>query len=110
MKNSWTRTFRRLAAATVVAGSASFSSAMCYAQIAFDSATDPVYADGWQAGDNGGTGFGPWDFTGTYNSPVGQAMDSSSPYNQLGTAWTLYNAMGPEPGPAPDEGTDISQA
>ena len=35
----------------------------------------PVYDDGWQAGDNGGFGFGPWDFTGTYNTPVGQTMD-----------------------------------
>src|SRR5262249_57919255 len=28
---------------------------------AFDDASDPVYVDGWQSGDNGGTGFGPWD-------------------------------------------------
>lgn len=30
------------------------------ANTAFDSAADPVYNDGWQAGDNGGTGLGPW--------------------------------------------------
>jgi hypothetical protein len=30
--------------------------------ISSDSASDAAYADGWQAGDNGGTGFGPWTF------------------------------------------------
>jgi hypothetical protein len=29
---------------------------------ASDSASDPAYADGWQAGDNGGSGFEPWTF------------------------------------------------
>jgi hypothetical protein len=82
---------------------------MCYAQIAADTASDPVYADGWQAGDNGGFGLGPWNFEGTYNSPVGQAINSTSPYNQLGTAWTLYNADGPEP-VGMGGGTDVSQA
>jgi hypothetical protein len=61
---------------------------MCYAN-AFDSATDPVYADGWQAGDNGGTGFGGWSFNGTDATPAGtyQGMTSGS---SLGTAWTLF--------------------
>src|SRR6266480_5079730 len=87
MKNYWIKTFRRLAAATVVGSSTMFYSAMCYAN-AFDVATDPVYADGWQAGDNGGTGFGAWSFNGTDPTPAGtyQAMSSSSP---IGTAWTL---------------------
>jgi hypothetical protein len=118
MKNSWTKTFRRLAAGAMIVGSSAMSSAMCYAQVAYDDASDVVYADGWQAGDNGGFGFGPWDFSGTYNSPIGQAMDDgqqlgvtgSTPYNDIDRAWTLFNALGPEPGPAPDEGTDISQA
>jgi hypothetical protein len=94
---------------------------MCYAQIAADNTSDPVYADGWQAGDNGGFGLGPWNFDGTYNSPVGQALNSTSPFNQLGTAWTLFNANGPNdlgpPGPdgdgpdnPPSGGTDLSQA
>jgi Dockerin type I domain len=30
--------------------------------IAQDSASNPAYADGWQAGDNGGYGFQPWGF------------------------------------------------
>jgi PEP-CTERM motif len=89
MKNSWTKTFRRLAAACVVAGTAMFSSATCYAISAADNATDPVYADGWQAGDNGGFGFGAWSFNGTDATPPGtyQGMTSSS---SLGTAWTLF--------------------
>jgi hypothetical protein len=64
-----------------------FYSAMCYAS-AFDVATNLPYADGWQAGDNGGTGFGPWSFNGTDLTPAGtyQAMSSTSP---IGTSWTL---------------------
>jgi hypothetical protein len=29
--------------------------------IAADNASNPAYIDGWQAGDDGGIGFGPWD-------------------------------------------------
>lgn len=32
----------------------------CGASLAFDSAADAVYDDGWQTGDNGGFGFGAW--------------------------------------------------
>ena len=39
------------------------ASAAAYAGNAFDNASDPVYADGWQAGDNGGFGFTAWDFS-----------------------------------------------
>jgi hypothetical protein len=108
MKNSWTQTYRRLAAASFVIGTSAFSSAMAYAAtIAFDTATDAAYDDGWQAGDNGGFGFGPWDFTGTYNTPVQQTMDIFSHPNNLGRAWTLYN---PDAPPGPGIGTDIGQA
>jgi hypothetical protein len=88
MKNYWIKTFRRLAAATVVAVSSMFYSAMCYAN-ALDVATNPPYADGWQAGDNGGTGFGAWSFNGTDATPPGtyQGITSSSP---IGTSWTLF--------------------
>ena len=88
MKNSWTKTFRRLAAATVVAGTTAFSSAMCYAQIASDNATDPVYNNGWQAGDNGGFGWGPWNFDGTYNTPPPnqQAIDNGLKAGGTGSA------------------------
>lgn len=108
MKNYWIKTLRRLAAASIVAGSTAFSSAMSYAAtIAFDTATDAAYDDGWQAGDNGGFGWGAWDFTGTYNTPVGQTMDIFSHPNDLGRAWTLFNADAP---PGPGTGTDIAQA
>ena len=30
--------------------------------LAIDSAADTVYDDGWQNGDNGGSGWGAWDF------------------------------------------------
>lgn len=106
MKNSWIKTFRRLAATSIVVGSAAFSSAMCYAQLAFDSASDPVYNDGWQAGDNGGSGFTPWNFDSSYvfnnmqyayAHPGFKAIDNglqsgthfSNPFNNIGRAWTL---------------------
>jgi hypothetical protein len=108
MKNNWTRTFRRLAAGCAIGAATAFASAMSYAAtIAYDTATDAPYDDGWQAGDNGGFGFGPWDFTGTYNTPVGQTMDIFSHPNDLGRAWTLFNADAP---PGPGVGTDIAQA
>ncbi|MBA3725026.1 MAG: PEP-CTERM sorting domain-containing protein [Armatimonadetes bacterium] len=34
----------------------------------FDSAADPIYNDGWQTGDNGGTGFGPWSLSTSGNA------------------------------------------
>jgi hypothetical protein len=113
MKNSWTQTFRRLAAGAVVAGATTFSSAMCYAQAAYDDASDPAYAAGWTAGSNGGNGFTGWDFEGSYGpnpadlsmniSKYGgmQAIDSGSTlggqgdseHNQIGRAWTLFNPL-----------------
>lgn len=118
MKNFWTTTFRQLAAGCTVALSMALTSAACYAAAAFDSAADPVYADGWQAGDNGGTGFGAWSFAGTYASVLQQSMDdglqlgsqSSSQHNNIGAAWTLFNPLGPTPGPDPNDGTDIARA
>jgi hypothetical protein len=69
---------------------------MCYAvQLAQDAATDPVYADGWQAGDNGGTGFEPWNFDGSYDSPVQHGVDTApfDTFNNIGTAWKLFNPV-----------------
>src|ERR1700742_1081312 len=100
MKNYWINTFRRLTAACVVAGSAALSSASCYAAVALDNASDPVYADGWQAGDNGGSGFTAWNWDGgyifggvnyTYNSPLYAQIDDglqggtqfSNPHNSI---------------------------
>jgi hypothetical protein len=51
--------------------------------VAADNATDIVYADGWDEGDNGGTGFLPWT-GGMYGNPI--VVDSGSePDNDLGT-------------------------
>jgi hypothetical protein len=83
MKNSWTKTFRRLAAGALVAGTMAYSSAMSYAvcvlgQIACDDPDDAAYANGWQGqthddfgvqlttGDNGGYGFTQWNFDSSY--------------------------------------------
>ena len=59
---------------------------VCSAQFAADYATHSAYADGWQTGDNGGYGFNPWALSGS-----SATMNSSSSFNQLGMAWTLYN-------------------
>jgi len=68
------------------------------ARSAADFPTDPAYADGWQAGDNGGFGFTGWGFNGTYTSAVQNNM-STSPYNALGTpVWTLFNPVAPAHG------------
>ncbi|HJQ80795.1 MAG TPA: hypothetical protein VJ828_12605 [Lacipirellulaceae bacterium] len=102
MKNSWRKLFRRLAVAGAISGATVGSSAMCFAvQLAHDVATDAVYDDGWTAGDNGGTGFGPWNFDGTYTTPPPdqQRMDdglktggpNSSIFNDIGESWTLFN-------------------
>jgi hypothetical protein len=100
MFDTWRNLFRRLAAAGTNAATTAWSSAMCHAQIAFDSADDGVYANGWQEADDGGIGsFGPWNFDGTYASSVQQRMDDglksgaagSSTFNNLGKAWALFN-------------------
>ncbi len=104
MKNTWRQLFRRLAAASMVSCSMAWSSAMCYARDAYDDASHSVYDDGWQAGDNGGSGFTPWDFDATvyYNGilytpafPGIRAIDDgaksgtqfSNPHNTIGRAW-----------------------
>jgi len=127
MKNTWRSYLRRLAATAAVGGSMAWSSAMCYAaQLAFDSPDDPTYAAGWQEGQNGGFGFGPWNFDGTsvnldYNSAQdSQVIDdglkagtsTSSPFNDVGKAWTIYNYNGRSKPPdnPPTGQTDIARA
>src|SRR5882672_667987 len=68
---------------------------VCSGQIAADYATNPTYAGGWSAGQNGGFGFGAWSFNGTVAPTTGtpdpgaqQMMTTSSP---VGRAWTLFN-------------------
>jgi hypothetical protein len=121
MKNTWRHYLRRIAAVTFVSGATAWSSAMCYAvTLYYDDATDPVYDNGWQEGDDGGGagGFGPWNFDGTYNTAVQQAMDNglkagtqtSNPHNDLGEAWTLFNPVGRPSGTSNGmTGTDIAR-
>jgi hypothetical protein len=51
---------RFLIISTVMWSAACLSLSVEAANVAFDSAADPVYNDGWQSGDNGGFGFMPW--------------------------------------------------
>src|SRR5258705_6719953 len=100
------RKFRRQMAGCAIGGSVALSSAACYAANAFDNASDPVYADGWQAGDNGGFGFTPWNFDAgyifggtnyTYSRAGFKKIDEglqggaqfSNPFNNIGRAWTI---------------------
>ena len=102
------------------AGASTILTGQANAQIASDNPLNAAYADGWQAGDNGGFGFTGWSFYGTYTNATQHAIDSTSPYNQLGTAWTLYLPNGNTPQGTPDSpngppgpggtGPDLSRA
>src|SRR6478672_4561635 len=132
MKDTWRHLFRRMAASCVVA-SIAWSSAMCYAvQLAYDDATKPAYqsddannsndgnpannTNGWQAGDNGGFGFTPWNFDagywyqGTltqYSHPGFHAIDDgaqggthySNPFNNIGKSWDVGSPVGSDGAP-----------
>ncbi len=83
------------AVACAVTGATAMMTGICSGQFsAADYANNPLYAGGWSAGQNGGYGFTAWSFNNTSGSPIQQGMNSTSPYNQLGTAWTLYNPNG----------------
>jgi hypothetical protein len=60
-------------------------------QVAADNASNAPYADGWQAGDDGGFGFGPWNFDGSYDPPADSIhlINSTHPENDVGTAWAI---------------------
>jgi hypothetical protein len=69
---------------------AAFAPATVSAQ-ASDNAGNPPYADGWQTGDNGGTGFAPWMLSGPGNGNsanggffIGNANTNGSPNNAAG--------------------------
>jgi hypothetical protein len=109
MKTSWRRFYRRVASVCLVGAATAWSSAISYAQIASDNASNSVYADGWHGtttdhvtgavqtvGDNGGFGFTPWNFDNDFIFPVGGILDvngppntAQSPFNQVGTAWRM---------------------
>jgi hypothetical protein len=73
-----------------LSGATAMMTGVCSGQIvASDYATNPTYAGGWSAGQNGGSGFGAWSFDGTDVVPgTLQAMSAAS---AIGTAWTLFN-------------------
>jgi hypothetical protein len=78
------------AMACALSGATAMMTGVCSGQVvASDHATNPTYAGGWSAGQNGGSGFGAWSFNGTdpTNAPL-QAMSSAS---AIGRAWTLFN-------------------
>ena len=52
------------AIACAVTGVTAMMPGVSSAQIAADFATNPTYAGGWSAGQNGGYGFGAWSFDG----------------------------------------------
>jgi hypothetical protein len=78
----------RAAIACALTGATAMMAGVCSAQTALDLATNPTYASGWNPGQNGGFGFGPWSFNGTDPTPVGQYQTLSSA-SSIGTAWTL---------------------
>jgi hypothetical protein len=91
----------------MVAGSVAWSSALSYAvQVAYDSADNTAYADGWQEGDNGGFGFTGWNFDSgywfnytlySYAHPGFLGIDDglkngaplSNPHNDVGRSWVI---------------------
>lgn len=83
--------FRKSSSAAIacaVSGATALMSGVCSAQVvASDSASNPVYTGGWSAGQNGGTGFGAWSFTGT--DPSGAPYYGVSTGSAVGTAWTM---------------------
>lgn len=68
------------------------SHAAMAANVAIDSASNSAYGDGWQNGDNGGSGFGAWTLNatgsgGTYVGTTGQGNPSFGLFSGLsGTA------------------------
>ncbi len=71
---------------TAITALALASSAAFGANVASDNASNAAYGDGWQTGDNGGTGFGAWTittggggFSGTFiGDPAGAGISGMS--------------------------------
>jgi PEP-CTERM motif len=83
------------------------------AQVAYDSAGNSTYGSGWSAGQNGGSGFGSWSFTGT-TDPSGTSnpgdQQTLSSAGAIGKAWTMFNLGGPPNEGISDVGRSISEA
>lgn len=67
----------RLDGLLVIVGVMAFASDLKAAVVAQDNASDVAYADGWQEGDNGGTGFMPWIGPGSYGPEPVMEIDTS---------------------------------
>jgi hypothetical protein len=93
MKTTWKHYLRRMAKVTLVGSSAMAASAASYAwAVAEDNAGSAPYADGWQTGDNGGSGFAPWVLNmGGYGAS--HTIDNGpAANNDLGApAWVMAN-------------------
>lgn len=80
----------------LVGACALLAGSLSAAPVASDSAADPVYDDGWQHGDNGGTGWGAWilENTASYqrhfigNSAGNGDGDTSPPVGDINTPGT----------------------
>jgi hypothetical protein len=81
------------------------------AGLASDSAADAAYNDGWQTGDNGGTGFGAWSLTSigpsgfftqtSTGNGFGADPGNDGDINSAGRAWGTYASLdGPNSGVA----------
>ena len=59
--------------------------------LAQDHAGNAPYGDGWQTGENGGSGFGPWTLVATGNAGHWRATQSANPNLAVApTAWGLW--------------------
>lgn len=92
--------WRRVVVAAAFVLSAGVVEAHAAIQLAFDSAADGAYDDGWHSGDNGGFGFDHWILFDTGNPLTGglfvgdSANNGSAPsgnINTAGRAWGIYN-------------------
>lgn len=99
---------RHVASVMIALGVCVLPSRSAAAIRAADNAGNAPYSDGWDgdpanSADNGGTGFQPWDFSGTFWDDNASPYDSShfvettaSAFNDLGTpVWALTNANVP---------------
>jgi len=92
-----------VATACAVAGATTALNGNCSAGtfVAADFATNSIYGSGWSAGQNGGYGFGAWNFDYTtygtnvmgtnYSLPDPGGQQEMGSSSALGTAWTLFN-------------------
>ena len=99
-----THSSKLIAACLATIGLFAFITSAQAASIAFDAANDSEYDDGWQTGDNGGSGFGPWELTINPSNPstgghfIGDSANNggapSGHINTAGESFGLYANSG----------------